>query len=65
MRLYIAPHLGAKRRLDKLSVRDVREWLTSWAPPASAVRTLGLAAVRCWGCPGTIGKLSDAMSGTG
>ncbi|AIA04841.1 putative phage integrase [Streptomyces noursei] len=27
MRLYIAPHLGPKR-LDKLTVRDVREWLT-------------------------------------
>lgn len=27
VRLYIAPHLGVKR-LDKLSVRDVREWLT-------------------------------------
>ncbi|MFI7090879.1 tyrosine recombinase XerC [Streptomyces lydicus] len=27
VRLYIAPHLGAKR-LDKLTVRDVREWLT-------------------------------------
>jgi integrase len=27
VRLYITPHLGAKR-LDKLSVRDVREWLT-------------------------------------
>ncbi|WP_030988933.1 site-specific integrase [Streptomyces sp. NRRL S-1813] len=27
VRLYIAPHLGTKR-LDKLTVRDVREWLT-------------------------------------
>ncbi|WP_207309718.1 site-specific integrase [Streptomyces kasugaensis] len=27
VRLYIAPHLGPKR-LDKLTVRDVREWLT-------------------------------------
>lgn len=27
VRLYIAPHLGSKR-LDKLTVRDVREWLT-------------------------------------
>lgn len=27
VRLYIAPHLGAKR-LDKLTVRDVREWLS-------------------------------------
>ncbi len=30
VRLYIAPHLGAKR-LDKLTVRDVREWLTKLA----------------------------------
>jgi integrase len=30
VRLYIAPHLGAKR-LDKLTVRDVREWLTRLA----------------------------------
>ncbi|MFJ3697566.1 tyrosine-type recombinase/integrase [Streptomyces sp. NPDC090052] len=30
VRLYIAPHLGRKR-LDKLSVRDVREWLTTLA----------------------------------
>lgn len=30
VRLYIAPHLGPKR-LDKLSVRDVREWLTKLA----------------------------------
>ncbi|GAA2622945.1 hypothetical protein GCM10009863_41470 [Streptomyces axinellae] len=29
-RLYIGPHLGAKR-LDKLTVRDVREWLTKLA----------------------------------
>ncbi|THA25775.1 site-specific integrase [Streptomyces sp. RKND-216] len=29
-RLYIAPHLGAKR-LDKLTVRDAREWLTKLA----------------------------------
>ncbi|WP_338146730.1 site-specific integrase [Streptomyces boncukensis] len=29
-RLYIAPHLGSKR-LDKLTVRDVREWLTKLA----------------------------------
>jgi integrase len=29
-RLYIAPHLGTKR-LDKLTVRDVREWLTKLA----------------------------------
>ncbi|MFI0503556.1 tyrosine-type recombinase/integrase [Streptomyces albogriseolus] len=27
VRLYIAPHLGSKR-LDRLTVRDVREWLT-------------------------------------
>ncbi|WP_367432634.1 site-specific integrase [Streptomyces celluloflavus] len=27
VRLYIGPHLGSKR-LDKLTVRDVREWLT-------------------------------------
>ncbi|MEV7425457.1 site-specific integrase [Streptomyces sp. NPDC091212] len=27
VRLYITPHLGSKR-LDKLTVRDVREWLT-------------------------------------
>ncbi|MYV51040.1 tyrosine-type recombinase/integrase [Streptomyces sp. SID3212] len=27
VRLYISPHLGAKR-LDKLTVRDVREWLS-------------------------------------
>ncbi|MGW6879803.1 site-specific integrase [Streptomyces goshikiensis] len=30
VRLYIAPHLGTKR-LDKLTVRDVREWLTKLA----------------------------------
>ncbi|WP_199806827.1 MULTISPECIES: site-specific integrase [unclassified Streptomyces] len=30
VRLYIAPHLGSKR-LDKLTVRDVREWLTKLA----------------------------------
>jgi integrase len=30
VRLYIAPHLGAKR-LDKLTVRDMREWLTRLA----------------------------------
>jgi integrase len=30
VRLYIAPHLGTKR-LDKLTVRDVREWLTELA----------------------------------
>lgn len=30
VRLYIAPYLGAKR-LDRLSVRDVREWLTKLA----------------------------------
>ncbi|MEW2548891.1 site-specific integrase [Streptomyces sp. NPDC047002] len=30
MRLYIVPSLGAKR-LDKLTVRDVREWLTKLA----------------------------------
>jgi hypothetical protein len=30
VRLYIAPYLGAKR-LDKLTVRDVREWLTKLA----------------------------------
>ncbi|MEU2901696.1 site-specific integrase [Streptomyces globisporus] len=30
VRLYIAPQLGAKR-LDKLTVRDVREWLTKLA----------------------------------
>ncbi|MEV6946314.1 site-specific integrase, partial [Streptomyces sp. NPDC051172] len=30
VRLYIVPHLGAKR-LDKLTVRDVREWLTKLA----------------------------------
>lgn len=30
VRLYIVPHLGTKR-LDKLSVRDVREWLTKLA----------------------------------
>ncbi|MFF3420697.1 tyrosine recombinase XerC [Streptomyces sp. NPDC002698] len=30
VRLYIAPHLGPKR-LDKLTVRDVREWLTKLA----------------------------------
>ncbi|MGY4745189.1 site-specific integrase [Streptomyces sp. ATMOS53] len=30
VRLYIGPHLGAKR-LDKLTVRDVREWLTKLA----------------------------------
>nr|WP_277349229.1 MULTISPECIES: N-terminal phage integrase SAM-like domain-containing protein [unclassified Streptomyces] len=30
VRLYIAPHLGAKR-IDKLTVRDVREWLTKLA----------------------------------
>ncbi|GAA2111993.1 site-specific integrase [Streptomyces synnematoformans] len=30
VRLYIAPHLGGKR-LDKLTVRDVREWLTKLA----------------------------------
>lgn len=30
VRLYIAPHLGSKR-LDKLAVRDVREWLTKLA----------------------------------
>lgn len=29
-RLYISPHLGTKR-LDKLAVRDVREWLTKLA----------------------------------
>ncbi|WP_219668231.1 tyrosine-type recombinase/integrase [Streptomyces bambusae] len=29
-RLYIAPHLGSKR-LDKLTVRDVREWLNKLA----------------------------------
>ncbi|MDG5807572.1 site-specific integrase [Streptomyces ossamyceticus] len=29
-RLYIVPHLGSKR-LDKLTVRDVREWLTKLA----------------------------------
>ncbi|MDI5971469.1 tyrosine-type recombinase/integrase [Streptomyces sp. SL13] len=29
-RLYVVPHLGAKR-LDKLTVRDVREWLTKLA----------------------------------
>ncbi len=29
-RLYIVPHLGTKR-LDKLTVRDVREWLTKLA----------------------------------
>ncbi|MFD7553095.1 tyrosine recombinase XerC [Streptomyces sp. NPDC059835] len=30
VRLYIAPHIGTKR-LDKLTVRDVREWLTKLA----------------------------------
>lgn len=30
VRLYISPHLGAKR-LDKLTVRDVREWLNRLA----------------------------------
>lgn len=30
VRLYIAPHLGAKR-LDKLTVRDVRDWLNKLA----------------------------------
>lgn len=30
VRLYINPHLGGKR-LDKLTVRDVREWLTKLA----------------------------------
>lgn len=30
VRLYIVPHLGTKR-LDKLAVRDVREWLTNLA----------------------------------
>lgn len=30
VRLYIAPHLGP-RRLDRLTVRDVREWLTKLA----------------------------------
>ncbi|RSN43756.1 site-specific integrase [Streptomyces sp. WAC 04229] len=30
VRLYIVPHLGAKR-LDRLTVRDVREWLTKLA----------------------------------
>lgn len=30
VRLYINPHLGGKR-LDKLTVRDVREWLTALA----------------------------------
>lgn len=30
VRLYIVPHLGTKR-LDKLTVRDVREWLTKFA----------------------------------
>lgn len=30
VRLYIRPHLGAKR-LDRLTVRDVREWLTKLA----------------------------------
>ncbi|MGP3687427.1 site-specific integrase [Streptomyces sp. IBSNAI002] len=30
VRLYITPHLGTKR-LDKLTVRDVREWLTKVA----------------------------------
>jgi hypothetical protein len=30
VRLYIVPHLGCKR-LDKLTVRDVREWLTNLA----------------------------------
>ncbi|MGW1745397.1 site-specific integrase [Streptomyces sp. NPDC002092] len=30
VRLYITPHLGTKR-LDKLTVRDVREWLTKLA----------------------------------
>jgi integrase len=30
VRLYIAPHLGSKR-LDRLTVRDVREWLTKLA----------------------------------
>ncbi|MEU3787336.1 site-specific integrase [Streptomyces sp900129855] len=30
VRLYITPHLGPKR-LDKLTVRDVREWLTKLA----------------------------------
>lgn len=30
VRLYITPHLGAKR-LDKLTVRDVREWLVKLA----------------------------------
>ncbi|MGW1976079.1 site-specific integrase [Streptomyces sp. NPDC001889] len=30
VRLYIAPHLGSKR-LDKLTVRDVREWLAKLA----------------------------------
>jgi integrase len=30
VRLYISPHLGAKR-LDKLTERDVREWLTKLA----------------------------------
>lgn len=30
VRLYIAPYLGAKR-LDRLAVRDVREWLTKLA----------------------------------
>ncbi|MEV7983445.1 site-specific integrase [Streptomyces sp. NPDC086519] len=30
VRLYIVPHLGTKR-LDKLTVRDVREWLTKLA----------------------------------
>ncbi|WP_405931791.1 tyrosine-type recombinase/integrase [Streptomyces sp. NBC_00827] len=30
VRLYIGPHLGTKR-LDKLTVRDVREWLTKLA----------------------------------
>lgn len=30
VRLYIAPHLGAKR-IDKLTVRDVREWINKLA----------------------------------
>ncbi|MFC9910461.1 tyrosine recombinase XerC [Streptomyces sp. NPDC127197] len=30
VRLYIAPHLGPKR-LDRLTVRDIREWLTKLA----------------------------------
>lgn len=30
VRLYIVPHIGAKR-LDRLTVRDVREWLTKLA----------------------------------